>query len=374
MVCANCKAQIEDGSLYCNRCGHAVQIVPDYNVLEDDELFAMIQNNPKGNYGTKGTKDDPDDGKRGLFATQSARRVAVFFIGIFILLVAGFFAIYSFTHSYGFLISQGQASHDGENFDRAIGYYREAMLKTDDPGEALILIAKAQVGAGYTDEAEKTLMELLTKDPENLIAFSLLEEMYEENGDLEGMESLEELAVSEKQKKIVKDTVIPAPEFSLPGGEFKDDIELSITAPKGFDIYYTLDGSAPSTHNGTKYDGSPIELSFGSTQISAVCAKNDGRMGRVNTDTYTIIYEAPAMPVVSPSGGRLTRPTSITITTDSMDADIYYTWDGTVPTTASSRYTGPVMVPEGNSILSVIAIDSHGLISPVLQVNYIYLP
>ncbi|MCR5098928.1 MAG: chitobiase/beta-hexosaminidase C-terminal domain-containing protein [Lachnospiraceae bacterium] len=376
MICAHCKAQIEDGSLYCNRCGRAVQIVPDYNVLEDDELFAMIQNGEKRIPISNDTQDVTvsHEEKRGLFATRSARRVALLFMGMFAILIVGFVSIYYYTHTYGFLINQGKAAADAENYDSAIGYYREALAETTDPGESLILIAQAQVGAGYTDEAEKTLFELLDLDENNLIAFSILAEMYNENDDLDGLESLVPLAVSEEQKKLIDDMVIPTPEFSIPGGEFKDDIELTISAEAGFDIYYTMDGSTPSAQNGKKYDGEPIMLSVGSTQISAVCIRGDKKAGRPASETYTIIYEAPSLPVVSPSGGRLTRQTSVTITTDSLYADLYYTWDGTIPTSASRHYEGPIEVPEGNSILSVIAIDKHGLISPVLQVNYIYLP
>ena len=374
MVCAHCKAQIEDGSLYCNRCGKAVQIVPDYNVLEDDELFAMIQKRQSDRESDAKESSVTAEEKRGLFATKSARRVAILFLVLFAILLAGFIGIYYYTHSYGFLISQGRSAAEGENYDRAMSYFREALAETDDPGEALILIAQAQVDAGYTDEAEKTLMELLKKDETNLIAYSILAEMYNENDDIDGLESLIPMAVSDEQKALIESMVIPAPEFSIPGGEFKDDIELTISCEGDYDIYYTTDGSAPSTHNGTKYNNEPILLSVGSTQISAVCVRNDQKMGRVISDTYTIIYEAPSMPQVSPTGGRLTRPTSVTITTDSPDADLYYTWNGTVPTSASMHYTGPIDVPEGNSILSVIAIDKHGLISPVLQVNYIYLP
>ncbi len=376
MVCANCKAQIEDGSLYCNRCGHSVQIVPDYNVLEDDELFAMVQSRErlkKALEYEKSGKADPEE-KKGLFATKSARRVALLFMGLFGILIAGFIGIYSYTHSYAFLIAQGRSQAESENFDRAIGYYREAAYVSEDDGEAMILIAEAQVAAGYSDEAEKTLMELLKEDPKNLIAYSILAGMYDENGDIDGEEELLKLAVTPEQQRIISDNVISTPEFSIGGGEFKDDIELTIKAAGDFDIYYTMDGTEPSTHNGSRYDGKPIELSFGSTQISAVCIRSDGKAGRIASETYTIIYEAPSMPVVSPSGGRLTRPTDITISTNPPEADIYYTWDGTVPTSASNHYTGPIRVPEGNSILSAIAIDSHGLISPVLQANYIYLP
>ena len=38
MKCAKCGAEIKEGCIYCSVCGNAVQIVPDYSVLEDDYL------------------------------------------------------------------------------------------------------------------------------------------------------------------------------------------------------------------------------------------------------------------------------------------------------------------------------------------------
>ena len=42
MKCRNCGHKIPDGKLYCEYCGEAVQIVPDYNPL-DDMLTAQIK-------------------------------------------------------------------------------------------------------------------------------------------------------------------------------------------------------------------------------------------------------------------------------------------------------------------------------------------
>lgn len=33
MRCANCGNELKAGSLYCDVCGHPVQIVPDYNEI-----------------------------------------------------------------------------------------------------------------------------------------------------------------------------------------------------------------------------------------------------------------------------------------------------------------------------------------------------
>ena len=373
MTCTYCNAEIEDGSLYCNRCGKAVQMVPDYNVLEDDVLPAIINGKVKGDAEIKEPVES-EEVKPGLFGTKSARRVAVFFILIFAVLVLGFAGIYGYTHSYGFLIQKGRGELNAGNYDRAIGYFRSAMEATEDPGESYILVAEAQIAAGYNDEAQKTLLSLLEDDPENLIAFTMLTDIYVSGDDIDGLDELSRMAQSDEQRQLIDENIIAAPEFSMPGGEYTDDVELFITAADDCEVYYTTDGTEPGRYNGIHYDGEPLLLSVGSTNVTAVCVRADGKAGRVASETYTIIYEAPKLPMVSPSGGRLTKVTFVTISTDTNEAELYYTWDGTVPTAGSSHYTGPIQVPEGNSILSVIAIDKHGLISPVLQVNYIYLP
>ena len=375
MICSFCKAEIEDGSLYCNKCGKAMQIVPDYNVLEDDVLPAIIHGDTEKKPVYRDSEDgDRIEGRTGLFSTKSARRVAILFILIFLVFVAGFIGIYTYTHSYAFLMQKGSEALSASSYDRAIGYFREAMGQTEEPGEAYILIAESQVGAGYTDEAEKTLLTLLDKDPENIIAFRMLTELYFENDNIDGLDSLAARTATDEERQIIDDYTIVSPQFSIPGGEYKDDVTLSLSAGGDYEIYYTVDGTEPGRFNGIHYDGEPLLLSFGSTEITAVCVRSDGKAGRAVSETYTIIYEAPSMPVVSPGGGRLTKETMVTITTDSPEAKIYYTWDGSVPTSSSREYTEPIQVPEGNSILSVIVIDKHGLISQVLQTNYIYLP
>ena len=41
--CAKCGAEIKEGCIYCSVCGNAVQIVPDYSVLEDDYLRSLLK-------------------------------------------------------------------------------------------------------------------------------------------------------------------------------------------------------------------------------------------------------------------------------------------------------------------------------------------
>ena len=46
MRCANCGNELKAGSLYCDVCGHPVQIVPDYNEF-DDYLDNLVGNNDR---------------------------------------------------------------------------------------------------------------------------------------------------------------------------------------------------------------------------------------------------------------------------------------------------------------------------------------
>ena len=65
---------------------------------------------------------------------------------------------------------------------------------------------------------------------------------------------------------------------------------------------------------------------------------------------YEIEFEAPKAPEVDPDGGTFGAQTDITITVPE-NCKVYYTWDSSDPTTASTEYTAPIPIPEGNNVL-----------------------
>jgi hypothetical protein len=105
-------------------------------------------------------------------------------------------------------------------------------------------------------------------------------------------------------------------------------------------IYYTMDGSTPTTSS-PKYTGA-ITVSTTKT-IKAIATAPGRTTSALATGTYTILQPA-AMPLMTPAGGTYNLAQTVTITDSTVGALIYYTTNGTVPTTASTRYTAPIKV------------------------------
>ena len=73
-------------------------------------------------------------------------------------------------------------------------------------------------------------------------------------------------------------------------------------------------------------------------------------------DVYGLFNGAPnaAAPVITPDGGTFSATQSVTLTSTTTTASIYYTLDGSVPTPASTLYTGPISI-SGDITLNAIA-------------------
>jgi RHS repeat-associated protein len=146
----------------------------------------------------------------------------------------------------------------------------------------------------------------------------------------------------------------PAPTTSLTAGNYIGDqtIALSNNLTDSM-IHYTTDWTTP-TISSPVYS-LPFTLSS-STTVRAITVKANYNNSPVTTIAYTITPVAPT-PTMSPSGWSSNNSALVTLTTSLAGAIIYYTLDGTTPTTASPVYSGPFTLTS-SSIVTAIATKS----------------
>ncbi len=157
-----------------------------------------------------------------------------------------------------------------------------------------------------------------------------------------------------------------APAFSPAGGSYtsKQTVTISDATP-GAVIYYTTNGTAPTTSS-TRYTGS-IAVSSTETLESIAVAAGYSNSTAVSAK-YTITLPAAA-PAFSPAGGSYTSKQTVTISDATPGAVIYYTTNGTAPTTSSTRYTGPVAA-NSTETLEAIAVAAGYSNSTAVSARY----
>ena len=99
-------------------------------------------------------------------------------------------------------------------------------------------------------------------------------------------------------------------------------------------------------------------------QVDKAAHISSGAATPENAEVCTVCgYEiAPALgfvaaPVISPNGGQFSGSQAVTITCATDGAEIYYTTDGTIPTTASTKYTGAFTI-NATTTVKAIAVKS----------------
>ena len=91
------------------------------------------------------------------------------------------------------------------------------------------------------------------------------------------------------------------------------------------------------------------------------------------TDSDPTENEQAVKPVASPAGGNYTGAQNVTLTTATQGAGIYYTLDGTVPTSAGARYTSPIVISVSGT-LRAIAVKTGMTYSEILTETYTINP
>ena len=160
--------------------------------------------------------------------------------------------------------------------------------------------------------------------------------------------------------------VAATPSFSVAPATYTSAQTVTISdATAGATIYYTTDGSVPTANSNIYTD--PITVSSSET-LEAIATASGYSTSPVATAAYTITLPT-ATPTFSLEAGPYTSAQIVTISDTTAGATIYYTTDGTTPTTSSTVYSGPITVSSSET-LEAIATASGYSTSPVASAAY----
>ncbi|MBO5279131.1 MAG: chitobiase/beta-hexosaminidase C-terminal domain-containing protein [Lachnospiraceae bacterium] len=372
MKCRKCGNEVDIGEVFCQKCGTALQIVPDYNPL-DFEIEVPIEEKDKDARELERRKRRRVQGRK-----KKKQQQRILLISAAVLIVAllaggiGFFVHYRYVNSYSYLYNRGREAYAEQNYAAAIQFYKAAQKdghSAEDDVALQLNIIDCYMKMGDYDRVVELLLDVVNTYP--------TVEYY-----VQLMKACEMAENTELMNRILKDTQgteigealsdyrTGSLSASISGGEYHDYLEVSLSnSQSGVVIYYTVDGSDPSVSS-LVYT-SPIAIEkVGKTVLRAVAVNEAGLEGEELREEYTISLVVPDAPVVAPESGKYEYSQQIEIVVPE-GAAAYYTIDGTVPNKETSYlYSEPIIMPVGNSIFSAIIVDKYGVSSNVAKKNY----
>ncbi len=168
-----------------------------------------------------------------------------------------------------------------------------------------------------------------------------------------------------------KKAVPVAPTISPATGTYYGDLAVTISSDEDVTYIYTTDGSEPSLTNGTT--GSSLTATYdagGTTTIKAIAVDGEN-VSAVTEVTY--IWGIPTV-TISPDSRNVTAASvHVTMSATPNGAVIYYTTDGSEPTTSSAQYssTFDVDLPNIGDEVTVKAISViNGVTSDEASATY----
>ncbi len=385
MVCSHCGCELPADALLCPKCGKEIVQISPTDILEEEFLQDIVdEESHNGNPESENdavamsSQDSVEEGSTSNNGSPTRNRKRSRNITITIIVIAVIVAVIVFVFIYqnrstNYLLRRAQREYNQRDYDDALEYLNKLFAVDSENVDGLVLEGEVYTALGEYDAAEQAFLTAIAIDPDSVEAYEGLLKLYDMQGDTAKIIALKQGVTNEEILALFDDYLIPAPEILTEGGRFDDSFTVAIeTNYKNAVIYYTLDGTTPTdkSHRYTE----PVRISEeGTTVLTAVIMDEEGEYSEPVSETYVLEYPVPDNPIPDPEGGQFTTETTVEITVPE-NSVVYYTWDNKTPTENSTLYTEPITIPEGNNVLSLIAINEWGKESEVVRYNYIYYP
>ncbi len=158
-----------------------------------------------------------------------------------------------------------------------------------------------------------------------------------------------------------------APTISPNGGQIAPTQTIALaTTTKYAQIFYTLDGSTPTTSS-TLYSA-PFTITAATT-VNAIAVAAGDKPSSETTAQFTLEPQTPAV-TFAPPAGTFTSTQQITLSDSAAGSTIYYTTDGSTPSSSSSQYASPLSVTQ-NETINAIAVAPSMTTSTVASAAYV---
>lgn len=162
-------------------------------------------------------------------------------------------------------------------------------------------------------------------------------------------------------------TAFPSPSFSISSNGTQDGIAWAVRSDQfnthGPFVLYAWDATDltntiyESDTNATRDAGGPANrYSIPMVANGKVYVVANGQV-----DVYGLLNGEPtaAAPTVSPNGGTFSASQSVTLTSATATAGIYYTLDGSTPTPASKLYTDPITISADTTLEAISSASGY---------------
>ena len=382
MICPKCGEEMKQGALYCEKCGEEIMIVPDFEPeIENSisEILTNVADDMAADEALNGEEISEDSfekekrRKRNRIDKMSYRvlagvGIAFVLIVLIMTIVGGLLSNRYF--SYDFQMKKAYECMQQEKYDEAIEYYKRALELDSKSSLARYYMGEAYMQKGDVDNALLLFKEVAASEggaEERASACRTVVEIYSELGDYQTISDfLLDMGDNDISNAFQKYKA-KEPDFSFEEGTYEVIVPLKLTSNTAGKIYYTMDGSEPN--EASEIYNTPIFLENGDYVIKAYFVNEFGVASDVVEKSYHITVSIPCAPEVSAYSGDYDVPTLIEVEVPE-DSQVFYTTDGTEPTSDYQEYRGPISMPVGKSRFKFVTYNAEGIAGEVVTRDY----